>query len=290
MRQIVNYVGNMKSEGKGLLIDRFENRSKGVSRQMFMNRVVHIPKDKRIRCSIALLRDGIKPKFKPEGQFTLEPLSSIKKGTIAEETHFFIDYSLNAPLMCVQFHYQGARFSDIEYYLRQIAKELKIATATRLQMIMDVPLDDTIENLKNVLKFDIKVQPKNFSKMDTVLIGQYYSQMNQLGNELKPETLKLEASFYTPGKTVRSNELNKHANNWILDMLKTFRGRAFHIDLFDNFVVEYEDKQGLDQIFNLLKGKKEIIKEIEIDTIKRSMDWYELIKDDFDEFVREYEK
>jgi hypothetical protein len=289
LREIVNYVGNLKSEGKGVLIDRNENRAKGNSREMFVNRAVYMHKVSRVRCSIALLRTGVKPKIKPKDKFTLEPLSSIK-GTIAEETHFFIDYSLQKPILCMQFNNHGARYSDVEYYFRQIAKSLKIATATKMEMYMDVPLDETLENLRNVLKLDIKLQPKNFAKIDTHLVGTYFSGMNLIGQKLQPEYLKVETSFYTPGKGIRSKELNKQANNMVVDLLRTFQGRSFHIDLFDNFVVEYEDKQGMDQVFNLLKGKKEIIKEIEIDSIKKSSDWYVLIEEELDQFIEENEK
>lgn len=289
LKEIISYVGNLKSEGQGFLVDRNENRTKGNGRELFMNRVVHMPKDRRVRCALALLRSGIKPKVKPHDQFKLEPLSEIK-GTIAEETHFFIDYNTNIPILCVQFNHYGPRASDIEYYLRQISKELKNATATKLEMFMDVPIDETLEKLRNVLKLDIKLQPKNFAKIDTHLVGTYFSGMNTIGNKLKPESLKVEASFHTPGKNVRSDELNKHANNMVIDLLKTFRGRDFHIELFDNFVVEYEDKEGADQVFNLLKGKKEVVKEIEIDTLKKASDWYDLVQEEFDEFINELKK
>lgn len=284
LREIVNYVGNLKSEGTGILIDRNEKRTKGNSREMFMNRAVYLHRVKRVRCSIALLRTGVKPKIKPQDKFTLEPLSSIK-GTIAEETHFFIDYNTERPIICMQFNNHGARYSDLEFYFRQIAKSLKIATATKMKMYMEVPIDETLENLRNVLKLDIKLQPKNFAKIDTQLVGTYFSGMNLIGQKLKPEYLKVETSFHTPGKNIRSAQLNTHANNMVVDLLKTFRGRDFHIDLFDNFVVEYEDKEGMDQVFNLLKGKKEVIKEINIDTIKKSTDWYDLIEQEFDEFI-----
>jgi hypothetical protein len=49
--------------------------------------------------------------------------------------------------------------------------------------------------------------------------------------------------------------------------------------------VKYEDKDGKEEVFNLLKGKKELIKYID-GKITNTRQWYELIEADFDEFIQ----
>lgn len=68
-------------------------------------------------------------------------------------------------------------------------------------------------------------------------------------------------------------------------MLTRFRGRSFNIDAFDAFLFKYEDKDGNEEIFNLLSGKKEIILNVDLKKITRSKDWYALIINDFNTFM-----
>ena len=89
MRNVITYISNKLIQDKeGHLIDRHEGRPNS-SRELFMNRAVFLHKDKRIRCSIALLRSGRLPLLKPKEQYKLVSMKEL--GSIAEETHFFID-------------------------------------------------------------------------------------------------------------------------------------------------------------------------------------------------------
>jgi hypothetical protein len=71
----------------------------------------------------------------------------------------------------------------------------------------------------------------------------------------------------------------------IINFINKFKTRPTNIDAFDNFVVKYEDKDGNEELFNLLKGKKEIIKEIDLRKITKARHWYELIEPDFNDFI-----
>lgn len=123
--------------------------------------------------------------------------------------------------------------------------------------------------------------------MDKRLVGEYFSDINNLGHKLKPKFLKVEAMFQTPGKSIESAAFSKPANTMFEDLLKTFKARPFNIDCFSNFVVRYQNKDGEEEIFNLLRGKKEILKEIDLTKVTKRRNWYELIEADFDEFINE---
>ena len=285
LRSVINYLFELKNEGKGHLIDRYKNRPEELPRELFMTSMVYVHKDKKIRCSIALLRKGKKPKIKPSDQFSLVPIEEIG-GEIAEETHFYIDYSRDVATLCVEFNKYGPRASDIEFYLRSVAYDkLKEATATKMNMYMDSPIEETLENLKKVLSFDMKVAPSSFVQMDKDLVGEYFSGINNFGNVMKPDYIKIESSFYTQNDSVSSSSLDTPSNRMIQKLLKRFVSRPFHIDCFQNFVVKYEDNQGNEEVFNLLKGKKEILVEIEDSNATRRK-VYERVKPYFDEFIK----
>lgn len=50
---------------------------------------------------------------------------------------------------------------------------------------MDNTIDKTLENLKNVLNIDIKIQPQKIAQMDKDIVGQYFTGINNIGNTLE---------------------------------------------------------------------------------------------------------
>ena len=283
MRNVITYISNkLHNDRQGHLIDRHEDRLNS-RREMYMNRAVFMHKERKLRCSMALLRSGREPLIKPKEGYKLFPINDL--GSIAEETHFYIDFSKSYAVVCCEYNYYGPRISDIEYYFRNIAHTvLRESKATEVNIYMDVSIDKTLERLKNVLNFEVKVQPKNLVKLDIDLVGKYFTGLNSIGNMLKPKFIKIETLFQTPGRKVESKELNKEANKMVIEMLNRFRGRSFNIDAFDAFVVKYEDKEGNEDVFNLLSGKRELILNIDIKNTK-SKDLFELIIEDFNNFM-----
>jgi len=285
LHQVITFLSQEKLAGRGLLIDKHEGRGKDGARPLFVTNAVFMHKEKRIRVSMALLRTGKIPLLKPADKFLLVPLDT-SNGEIAEQTHFFIDYNTDSIILCAEFNYNGPRVSDIEYYFRVVARDkLKLSKATEVEMYMDTSIDKTLAELKNVLNFDIKVQAQKLPQLDTVLVGQYFTGITNLANRIKPKYVKLEAMFQTPGKQYDSSELNKEANNMVTNFLNAFKAKPTNMDVFEQFVVKYEDKEGNEDFFNLLKGKKELLKYVDIKTLK-GRQWYELIETDFDEFIQ----
>lgn len=282
--KVMNYLSKQAQEGKGFLIDKHEARTGEASRPLFATSVVWMGLEKRYRGSMALLRTGKIPMLKPTDKFKLIPLDT-SIGEIAEQTRFYIDYKTDSVIMCVEFNYNGPRTSDLEYYFRIVARDqLRIAKAVEVETFMDVSIDKALAELRNVLSFEVKVQPQKLAQLDTALVGQYFSTLTTFNSAVKPKYLKLEALFQHQGKQVGKLETNKGANTMVSRFLKAFKDKEANIEAFENFVVKYEDKDGKEELFNLLKGKKEIIKHIDIRKLK-GREWYELIKPDIDQFI-----
>jgi hypothetical protein len=285
IHQVMTFLSQEQQAGKGLLIDRHEERGKEAARPLFVTNSVFMFREKRIKGSMALLRTGKIPFVKPADKFMLIPFDT-SNGEIAEQTHFFIDYNTASIVLCLEFNYNGPRVSDIEYYFRIVARDkLKLAKATDVELYMETTIDKTLSDLKNVLNFDVKVQPQKLSQLDTDLVGQYFTGITNLSSRIHPKFIKLEAMFQTPGKQYVSSELNKDANTMVTRFLNAFKAKPTNMDVFEQFVVKYEGKDGKEELFNLLKGKKELLKFVDIKTLK-GRQWYELIETDLDEFVQ----
>ena len=270
------------------MFDRHANRKDELPRELFMYRIKFRPQEERVVCSLALLRKGAIPKLKLKGDLSLIPLSDITEADVAEETRFVIDYSQHSPIVCIQFNHHGPRVSDVEYYLRQISQHrLKESKKTTVNLQMDNNLDDTIQNFRNVLKFDIKFDPRSLEYLDSTLGNNYFSTMKTFGNKIKPKHLKVEAFFQTPGQKTNSTQLNTQGNKMFSDILSSFKSRPFNIDCFEHFEVKYEDNEGLEQTFNLLKQKSEILINLSLDGYKSTPKLYDEIQPELDKYLNE---
>ncbi|CAM4305858.1 hypothetical protein SAMN06265348_110269 [Pedobacter westerhofensis] len=281
----VNYITDEYNDGKGYLIDRHQNREKDEPRELFMTKPVIMHREKRIRGTIALLRSNRIPLLKPADKFLLVPLD-VTTGSIAEQTRFFIDFSKDYAVLCVEYNYHGPRATDIEYYLRSIVwQTLRVSKVTELSMYMNSTIDKTLAELKNVLNIEMKVQPNKLHNIDPDLQGQYFTGLSNLGQKIKPKFFRLEALFQSPGSVVKSKEINKEGIKMVKDILERIQKRPINLQGFEAFVVKYEDIAGKEEVFNLLSGKREILKEVDFAKIVKLRDWYELIEQDLNEFI-----
>jgi len=283
-RNVIGFINDEMRQGRGFFVDRNANK-KGDERRMFMTMVSQDLPNKKFKGTLALIRSGRLPLIRPADSYSLVAFDK-NQGDIAEQTHFFIDYSRQGPVViCFEFNSNGPRISDFEFYMRKVANErLGLSKATTVETYMSSKLTDAISNLANVLNVSAKIQPKNLNNLETKYQG-YFSGLRSFSNDMKPKFLKFEAMYRSPGKSSSNKIINTEANNWIINMLKGFKERQENIDTFDDFVLVYEDKQGSDQIFDLIKGKTEIIKDIDHDQIKTVRQWYDVIETDFNAFL-----
>jgi hypothetical protein len=112
--------------------------------------------------------------------------------------------------------------------------------------------------------------------------------MAHLGQIYNPNFIRVEALFQTPGKQYESSQLNTNANGMAKKFLKLFKEKPVNADLFDSFVLRYQTEDGKEEFFNLLKGKKEVIKFINPRITKKGSAYYDIIKEDFSSFVNKF--
>lgn len=281
---IVTFISNkLFQERQGYLIDK-HHAQRNKRREIFMDRAVILARERRLRCSMALLRNK-NPLIKPHEEFKLVPISDM--GSVAEQTNFFIDYSRDPVIICCEYHHEGPRISDIEYYFRNIAhRELRLSKATKIEAFFDRPIEEVLAKMKNVLSFTMKVDPRDLNRLTNDVHNQYFTGMRSLSNMMEPRFLRIEALFQSPGSKFKSKAINTKANNVVKDLLTKIKGSKIDIDTFKDFRFEYEDKDGIEEVFNLLSGKKEIVLNVDLSQRISSTKWYELIKNDFDDFMQ----
>ncbi len=279
---VLNFLNQEHSANRAYFIDRNKDKQVTERREMYMRNPVRIGKSNKFKCSIALVRDKTLM-VKPHGTFELIPFDKAN-GSPVEVTHFFIDYSVNPPIMCTEYNHAGPRVSDIEFYFRKLAFELQAAKGCQTTTYLNRSIDKTLEDLHNVLNFEIKIRPQNITKLENEVKG-FITDITTLGNKLKPNFVRVEAMFQTPGVKVRSEQLNKEANAMVKLFLKMFQKENFYIEQFEEFEIKFINKNGENDLFNLIKGKREIVVKVERDKHYTTTQYYEMILPEFDKFI-----
>jgi len=286
LNSIFKFLDEERLAHRAFVVDRNRNKEDEESRQLFLVGSSRDLKAKCFKCSIALLKTGRPLLVKSKDAFSVKPYDE-SMGSIAEQTHFFVDYSTENCIVCVEFNSGGPRFSDIDHYLLTVAKEkLGIAKASDYLCFMNQPIDKTLAELKDVMSIELKVKPAKIAQLDPIVQSEYFSAINTLGNKIRPSFIRLEANFSSPGKSILSKQVtNTGANTMATRLITMFKEKPQNIDAFDDFVVKYKTKDGADGIFNLLSGKREFLKLVDWSELKNTRHWYELIKEDFDSFI-----
>jgi hypothetical protein len=279
------YLNQERMAGRGVVLDRNKGKKGSVRRELFAPFVYTDLKNQRVYGSIALLRAGRLPRLKPHETFTLIELSK-SAGEIAEETHFFVDYSGDTSVICIEYNHNGPRISDLEFYIRTVANDRKIAKGCTVVTLMDVSLEQAVANLSNVLNFEFKVQPQKIKMLEPV-VQNYFTSMTTFGEKVRPRFLRVEAMFQQQGKQIGPKQENVEANKMMKYFLNLLTTSPEQLDTFESFELKYEDKDGADYFLDLMKGKKEIVKEnVDVNAMGMgSRAWYDLIKPDFDEYM-----
>lgn len=288
LKAVFEYLREERQNGRGHLIDKHKNQDKAESREIYMVSHRNLHNERRIRCSMAYLRKGKRPKLKPTNKLKLVPLSSIG-GDIAEVTHFFVDYSGTRCIICAEFNHNGPRLHDFEFYLRQIAgkNHLKLARATEVTALFSSNIDETLATLQNVLQMNVKLKPADLRLMDSDVRQNYFSDMENIGKVFKPKFFRIKTYFQIPGSNTPVG-VNHEANNWFTGILSIFKTRSRNKKFFENFEVKYEDIHGVENIFNLSKNRETIIIPIGANDEFKNKALYELVKADLDQFISSF--
>lgn len=284
VKEIAGHLSNIRQQGKAVLIDRNENRLGSPPRELFLFSSVLLPVERRAKCTMALIRKGKNPMLMKRGTFNLEEIKNI--GDIVEITHFFIDFRTDKNVICVESNPHGPNIADIEYYFKKIGRdELQLAKGIDIDIFMKNSIDKTLDSLKNVLSFNIKLKSANLALIDKQLEKNYFKGFDLISNLYKPEFLRVEAFFKKQGRKVQLPSENKIATNMFTKALEVFKAKPEETDYYDNFVVTYEDGKGLEETFNLLKDKKIFERKIEEGKDLKQSESYDLIKDELNDFV-----
>lgn len=145
------------------IIDRFEKRSNSPKRKLII--VSHRFDDSGRRCfgKIALIKNKA-PLLLGEGNI-IEEIEKGQSKEFIEITNYVINYNVDSdPVIMFEYNYEGPRLSDFEFYIRQIAKEFKIAKNIKYILHLNSAYEQLDNTLINVFGINVKINSLEANK------------------------------------------------------------------------------------------------------------------------------
>jgi hypothetical protein len=240
-----------------VIIDRHEKRDKSESRKLFISVGAYSPTDKMFKCKIHLIRDKI-PALMDREKMSFESVDILKNKEVVETTNFYIDMDkiLNPTVIC-EFNNLGPKISDIEYYFRFISsrKKLHISKACKAQVHMEKSVEEVIASMKNIFKFRFRAKPENLPTLFNNIDDAFISNMQLLGRTVDPKSIRVDLSFRDQAGNKLVSETNYKMMSTTKKILNAVVDKTEVLEDIDDFYLEYEDSEGEERDFSLVRGK-----------------------------------
>jgi len=245
------------NEQRFIIIDRHETRDKAESRKLFVSQASYSHPDRMFKCKIGLLRDKM-PAFLDREKMTISSNIDLKNKELVESTNFYVDMTkLTNPTVLCEYNSLGPKISDIEYYFRTISsrKFLHISKACQAQVQMEKSVEHVIDSMENIFKFRFKAKPENLPSLFNNTKDAFISNMQILAKTADPKSIRVDLSFRETGGKKLVSEKNYKMMSTSKKILKAVLNDTTVMEDIEDFYLEYEDSDGIENDFNLVRGK-----------------------------------
>lgn len=237
IKEVFEYLLEERKQNRVHVIDRKEGEANDDKRNLLLLSTQYTEQGKRLKGKIALLRDKL-PVFL-NNRSDIDEIENFNDKRLAELTHFCIDFQGPKPLVMYEFNSNGPRISDLEYYIRQIAKKANIAKFCTVELRVIGEVESILQNLVNVAEIDLKVKPHNASFLKDV-DNNYYTAVTALNNSYPYEAIRVSTSFSRKKINVGALSLARNLLTFVKkDVLKDKRidGLKMNVDKGNGFEV-----------------------------------------------------
>lgn len=215
------------------LIDRNKNQKNSTPRKLVMisNRI----EDKGIRCygRIALIKNKA-PKLWSSGKEIVEEIDKPENKQFIEVTNYAIHFTESDPIFMIEFNNEGPRLSDIDYYLRQIAKEYKIAKYINSSLHLKIEYDKLDKEMRNVFEVKVKVQSAFTNRYE------WLKALQGLSEDFCYKDIRLEFFFKRAKDKNGKYERNIKGTDFARSLISWLRKDNRNIDYLDDLKMSYQ--------------------------------------------------
>lgn len=249
---------SLKTGSKAIVVVRHEHQANKDSRRLVITQLAYSHPDKKYKGKIRLLREKDLPAFLKRDDYSEVDVKKMQEEYyVAETTNFYIDVTKGYPVVACQFNSNGPRIQDIEYFLRQVCKEIRSAKKVEALIHMKHTVGEVLSSIEEVLKFDMKISPDLLKFINPESKESFFTNMNGLSNTVDPFFLRIEAFFQIQGSDRKAK--NGKSLGFVKRLLKQLLdGGQDTIEHFEEFNLKYLKTGGEIAEFGLLKDRQEM--------------------------------
>lgn len=243
-----------------IIIDRYEKRDKAESRRLFVSQASYSHSDRMYKCKMGLLRDKT-PAFLDREKMTISSNIDVKNRELVETTNFYIDMEkISNPTVLCEYNSLGPKISDVEFYFRTISsrKFLHISKACKAKVHMEKSVEHVIASMEKIFKFRFKAKPENLPKLFNNTKDAFISNMQILAKTVDPKSVRVDLSFRELGGKKLITEKNHKMLSTSKKILNAVLNDTKVMEDIEDFYLEYEDSEGVESDFSLVRGKESL--------------------------------
>lgn len=266
------------------VINRHENRKNAVNRKLVIISNRFEVKGMRSFGKIALIKNKAPQIW--GGKDIVEEIEKEENKQFIEISNFWIYYCVGAdPVVMYEYNHEGPRLSDIEFYLRQIAKEYRIAKNISTSLHLKTTYDQLDKNLQNVFGLTVKVNSANTKRYD------WFNALKNLNDDSGFKDVRLEF-FYKRVKENGQYLKNIRGMDFARNIISWLKKDKDNLEYMSDLKMSYQ-VSGSDEIIDLdfLKNKVVSILKIPLNEQDKviSKEFRGIVSDEFNYYLEKGE-
>jgi len=272
LRNIIQGLNREDFPSEMKIIDRHLNRKNTPSRKLVYISGRLEKEGRRCIGKIALIKN--KAPMVWGGKDIIEEITKEKNKRFIEVTNFIINFNDDSnPVIMHEFNNEGPRLSDIEYYFRQVSKELRIAKYVNATLHLDSEYNNLDKDMSNIFELTVKVNAGHTNKLD------WHKDLKQLNDSTGFSDVRLELFFQRKKETNGTYKKNILGLDFSRKMIHWLKKDKNNIEYLDDLKMKYqvgdnEEIIDLDflknkttslfrmELFDGLYNKKELIEQV----------------------------
>lgn len=216
------------------VIDRYANRNTSPRRKLVIISNHYEDGGKRSFGKLALIKNKA-PLIWSTGDI-VEEIEKEENKEFIEVTNYVIHFSdTSEPVVMIEYNHEGPRLSDFEFYIRQIAKDFKIAKNITYSLHLNTNYNELDQDLSNVFGITVKVNSVTSTDNSNWLNG-----LKFLNSEAGYKDVRLEF-FYNRSKDREGKYLkNTRGLSFAKKIIGWLKKDNNNIDCLDDLKMTYQ--------------------------------------------------
>lgn len=263
LRDIILKLNEDEFPSEKRIIDRHLNRKNSVSRKLVI--ISNRFESKGLRCfgRIALIKN--KAPLIWGGKDIVEQIEKESNKQFIEITNYIINFSSNSePIIMFEFNNEGPRLSDIEFYIRQIAKEFRLAKNIQTSLHLKTSYEQLDKEMNNVFGLIVKVNAANNNKCN------WLKALKNLNDDSGFKDVRLELFFNRKKDERGKYEKNIRGTDFARGIIAWLRKDRKNIDYVDDLKMSYQTDDS-DNIIELDFLKNKVVSILNVPLIDKKV-------------------